>query len=486
MATRENQGLQIGLIICVMLNVGLLVGLFVLWRTNSALDGELAHSRNEAAQNRQGIGEANKKLNEIKKYLGYPQEAEVDEIKTNYDEDMTKFAENWDGDQENKNYRDLVSYLTLQFTDRSKRVTEEITRVDQTRNERDQAREQEQSNSEKYSKDQARLAKEFSGEKAKFEDDRTRITDEKSGLAQQLNEVKREKNTMETKKNERIALLGNEVKESKNVSEVLRDRIDDLTLKNPGQADGAITWVNHRKGHVYLDIGSQDGLRTQTTFTVFDESEVNVKVENKKGDIEVIRVLGPHRSIARVVENEVSRLILPRDTVYSAAWDRGRHLHFGLAGLLDIDGDGASDVETIRDIISLNGGIIDAEVDEEGNQKGELSMRTRFLIVGLKPGETEQYDKQSEETELSEKERARFSAAAETFQQIFGQAQRYSVERISLNEFLDLMGWHAGEKVTKLGTFSRTNDLGDDGVDAETSDGFRERRPPARGQNGAF
>ena len=484
MATRENQGLQIGLIVCVMLIVGLFVGLFVLWRTNNTLDVELAHSRREASQNRQGIAEANDKLTKVKDVLGYPQEATVEEIMTNHVADMTKFAETWPLEQ--RNYRELASYLVLQYQDKTKRVTEEVTRVEQTRNERDQAREQDEKNSEKYTQDQDQLAKELADANTQFTEDRNQLNEDKTNYSDQVVQVKSEKDTMEAKKNERIAFLDQELKESKNVSQVLRDRIDNLTLKNPGQADGQITWVNHRDGYVYLDVGSHDGLRPQTTFAVFDETEVNVKVENKKGDIEVTRVLGPNRSVARVLENDISKMILPRDTVYSTAWDRGRHLHFGLAGLLDIDGDNESDIETIRNIISLNGGIIDAEVDENGNQKGELSMQTRFLIVGLKPGEMEQWgqdDEDEENAKLSEKDRERFSAAAETFQQIFGQAQHYSVERISLDEFLDLMGWHPAEKVTKLGTFSRTDNLGEENNE---SDGFRERQPPTRSENGAF
>ncbi|MEM8679018.1 MAG: hypothetical protein AAGF97_06685, partial [Planctomycetota bacterium] len=49
---------------------------------------------------------------------------------------------------------------------------------------------------------------------------------------------------------------------------------------------------------------------------------------------------------------------------------------------MDVDGDGYSDRELIKRLIAVNGGVIDAEITDDGDREGEISIRTRFLVVG--------------------------------------------------------------------------------------------------------
>ncbi len=60
-------------------------------------------------------------------------------------------------------------------------------------------------------------------------------------------------------------------------------------------------------------------------------------------------------------------------------------VRYAIAGMFDIDGDGKSDIETVRRLIVMNGGVIDAEIDIHGNTKGKLRQDTAYLIVGRLP-----------------------------------------------------------------------------------------------------
>ena len=145
---------------------------------------------------------------------------------------------------------------------------------------------------------------------------------------------------------------------------------------------------------------------------------------------------------------------------------------------MDIDGDDKTDREMIREIISMNGGVIDAEVDEDGNQTGEMSFETRFLIIGdttirLSESTPDDFEENGDDptNELA-------NAVAGNLSEIIGQAQQYSVQRISLEEFLDLMGWQGSVTTKRLGVInrSRENKSAAEGGTNESEE-FRERSP---------
>jgi hypothetical protein len=103
---------------------------------------------------------------------------------------------------------------------------------------------------------------------------------------------------------------------------------------------------------------------------------------DKKGSIEVRRILGPHLSEATILEDDVSQPVMAGDIIYSPIFEKGRPVHFALGGPMDVDGDGKDDFDLVRSLIQLNGGAIDAEVDAMGKRTGEISMDTTYVIIG--------------------------------------------------------------------------------------------------------
>ena len=140
-----------------------------------------------------------------------------------------------------------------------------------------------------------------------------------------------------------------------------------------------MTLVNDRKGTVWINLGLADGLRELTTFGVYDFKEDGVMRNEKeiKARIQVTKVLDQHLAEARITEDELQDPILPGDQIHSPAWQAGTRIHFALAGFFDVNGDGKSDRETIRNMIASVGGIIDAEVHDDGSKTGKITARTR-------------------------------------------------------------------------------------------------------------
>src|SRR4029079_19292004 len=105
---------------------------------------------------------------------------------------------------------------------------------------------------------------------------------------------------------------------------------------------------------------------------VLGADENNPLKAEKKGSIEVTRVLDRHLSEARIIDDNPSKPIMPGDFVYSVAWQPGRSEHFALVGVLDMDDDGKSDHDRIKDVIEMNGGKIDADLRDDGTVVGKL------------------------------------------------------------------------------------------------------------------
>src|SRR5258705_2201449 len=130
-------------------------------------------------------------------------------------------------------------------------------------------------------------------------------------------------------------------------------------------ADGRVSWVN-QNGTVWINLGTGDSLRRQVTFSVFDADQHDAAKAAKKGSIEVTRLLDEHMAEARITKDDPTNPILVGDNIYSQVWHRGKQLHFALTGVIDIDGDGQSDLPLALQLIKLNGGIVDAYFKDDG------------------------------------------------------------------------------------------------------------------------
>ncbi len=141
------------------------------------------------------------------------------------------------------------------------------------------------------------------------------------------------------------------------------------------------------------------------------------------------------------------------DKVYSPAFRKGQKTRFALAGLIDIDKDGKSDQTRVKSLITMNGGIVDAELMDDGSVAGKMTIETRYLVKGDRP---------------TDKTNQKF---IEGFTSMTGEATRLGIESITLDNLLDRMGYVPDNRVVPMSRPSATGDA--------TSDSFRPRAAPA-------
>jgi len=243
--------------------------------------------------------------------------------------------------------------------------------------------------------------------------------------------------------------------------------------------DGEIHWVNQRDQTVWINLGRADLLRPQMTFSVYPADTTNLATAGKKASIEVTRIKGEHLAVARVVEEaDITDPIVAGDKIHTPVWSPGEVKRFALAGFLDVDHDGKSDRSLVRSLITMNGGVIDCEIDDNGQRVGKMTIDTRYLVLGARP------DERSGEGSL-----AGYSGMIDA-------ADQLGIQKISLSDLVQQMGYRPAANVIEYGLGADPADFRpkpEGGVSRVSSGNvsglFKPRQPPtpvAPGRGGAY
>jgi flagellar basal body-associated protein FliL len=439
MAKRESQGLQIALILTVMLAVLMAITTIVFWNMAKKGNAELASLRSENQTSQTRLRDTVDQNQALKEMLGYTADENIETVKEEFELAKQKFGANFP--EENRNYRKLPEFMANTINDLHTKIAETDARL----------RELEQKNTnlieeknklvaiEKDAHDKA--AQEVLNLRAKFAADLKKLTDKMESWELADKKKLREKDS-------RIASLdknNGELKSRLATKDKLNERLakdkralQTETFETP---DGRIVWVNQRLRTVLLNLGAADSLRKQITFSVYDVDSNNLASSKSKGKIEVIRIIDDHQAEARILDDSPSNPITSNDIVYSPIWEVGNPVRFALTGFMDIDHDGETDRALIRRLITLSGGVVDAEVADDGKRSGEISVYTRYLVTGDQPT-----DKTSDAVRSSDT-------------QIRNEAKDAGVTLISLDRLLSDIGYQQISKSVALGENARSVDF---------------------------
>jgi hypothetical protein len=239
-----------------------------------------------------------------------------------------------------------------------------------------------------------------------------------------------------------IAPLSEQLKKFKAITE---------RLWAAGQVVGSVVRVVYdreaRQLLAYVDLGSADRLPPQITFSVWSADQaqppgaaVGKRAERRslsgspKGFIEIRDVLGPHSSVARVTKHDLTNPIAPGDWLFSPVWKPGEPQRLALAGRFDPQGTGANDRALVIAMIKKQGGIIDAEVQDDGTVEGQISPQTNWLVIGSLPAQSRSGTD------------ATVQAVHEAAQRLRADAQKLAVDIIDQAKLYQYMGWPTGRE----------------------------------------
>jgi hypothetical protein len=436
---------------------------FFFWRNSNQLRQSVKNAEDRATKSKAEEDRYNHMVQLLKAMLGVGDVSmktltestgsAVDEsltaVKAQYDTDMKQFAPPNSPDNQ-LGYTQIIKSLVVALSKTNEELAEANTLVRAANDERDRRVAELEQQVKIAQESQQALAQQLETEKQQFQTERAKYIADKQTDSEKIAEIQTQLDDLTASAAKREKDLTD--KEANLVKRIQKLEEDLALCGNVNKfevPDGKVVTVNQSQRSLWVNLGDDDGLRPQSTFSVFDSHITAGQTGKPKARIEITRILGPHQSEARILEDELTNPIVRGDVVYSPAFRAGRRVHFAIAGKMDLNEDGVSDRELVANLISMNGGSVDAEQMDDGSINGAITSTTRYLILGAEPTD---------------------AAMLDNFSKLQDDATTYGVERLKVEEFLDMMGWkpevesvHLGEKAT-----DEVNKAG----------AFRSRRPP--------
>ncbi len=439
---RENQGLKITVIVCILLLLVLSVVSFFLYKSSSeaTLRADQADQKaQELATELANEEDANARLKELIGFAPTDTEIELATVEAQFESDMNQYAETY-GESE-RSYRGALSHLSDSLQQKTNALSQEVATNEDLTTRLTQLQQITDAEIEKFSEARAEAEATLASERSKFNTDRQGLTEDKEKLLAQ-------KTALANQKQKEIAKLESDVQQEQELTQKvaqvnanIASKLEAFRQPTFERPDGEIRWVNQTNGTVWINIGRLDDLQRRTNFSVYDPKISDVSRDASKGSVEVTQILGDHLAEARILADEIANPIMPGDLIHTPIWKPGEKQRFALTNGIDIDDDGEDDTTVVRNLIRSNGGVVDAYVNEEGEIVGEMTSDTLYLVVGDYLTETSS------------------EAVIESRTQLETKADQLGVHKISLEELLRRMGWKDVTPVTGYGRYAKEKDL---------------------------
>ncbi len=444
MAAQNNTGMVITLSCFVLLSVVLGVFTYLTVTHNSELTTQLNTKSTEATESAGKLREAVQDLDTLKNRIGVA--GEVTDIVTTVNTNIAKIAANGTATDlalapaldKTSIDRDIHNFAS---NDRKKQLEDKTRELQETIQKKDAAI----ASHQKAASDAEAALRQKETQHSEELDARRKEIDE---LRAERNTLQEQYNTFKTQAERNIADLNDEIAQKRNAIVVLRQKLfeqEDLSFDRP---DGAITFVDQNRLACYVDLGIRDELQVGTTFSVYTKNNNGVgrrNTEDVKGRIEIVALMGPHQSEARIVFQDQNRPIAAQDPIYSPLFTSGQKLEIAVAGLMDFDGNPGDDTDEFLQIVrgtrakvAVRTNALGELVDEDGQPLGadalktKITEKTRFLVIGDTGAEA-----QSENPELQ----AIYRKIQQNADKMRTAAESNGVYVISLSSFLEYIGY---------------------------------------------
>ncbi|SRR5579871_1993788 len=345
----------------------------------------------------------------------------------------------WSGNQPQKTLDGQIKNLTTQnenLSNLSARLDRELKAAKkELQNREEELRVAQEDYKKKLEKNKADYTQEFE----KLSDDYKKLREAFAQLSQEREKEKTDSATKQEELAKSITHLQNV--DIKNLKELVRRREeerDQFKTRNPEappnmRTDWKIVKMDDRGTHPYINLGSADHVKPQLTFSIYGLGSDGRPYPQPKGTLEVVSVVGPHLSQARVtsVKDRNRDPIVERDVIYNASWNPNLKKHVAIAGVVDLTGDGRDSLmEFIRNLQRQNI-VVDAYEDpNNGTIVGQMSYQTDYLILGPTP-DPMGGGKQGEAGKR----------ILEGRKQIQDEAKKYGVPVKNLTSYLEMIGY---------------------------------------------
>ena len=432
---RENQGLQISLIIFVMLTVVMSVMTFVFFRKYDEADRKRQAAEVTANTERVAKDDLKSECSDLKHMIGYPPTKTKQEMAHQFEDDMKPFA-HWPEDV--RYYSTINTQLLATLKAKDGEIAARDRKFDEQKKEYVQNEQTWKDKIAKFEKEATDSGVKVVEITKEADQGREETVKQQQTLAGLVEKVKKDNREETERAKDEIQKLHGTIDQYAGINVTLNRKLSGYTRTYPDRFCGEIRFVNQRDGTVWIDRGWADGLDRQVTFSVYSGDATDLAKAAKKASIEVTKVTDEHMAQARILDDKSNDPIVPGDKLFTPAWAPGEQKHFALVGFLDLNGDGKDDHQGVKNIILMHHGVIDCDVDSKGKRTGEMTVNTSYLVRGEAPTEKGQPEVMASYTHLTT------------------EADRLGVRTISLADLKEQMGYRNQSPVKHFGPATPT------------------------------
>lgn len=468
MATaNKSTGLQIALVFTVMATIIALVVAFLEYRTATDTEAKLKTATDERTKASSAQQAAATDVGSLKAFLGYPNTGEVGKAEAEGEATVIgqlkkAMTENAPTDVAQPTVLGTIQALGQKVNSLLSENASQAAEVIKLNNQIAALKGEYQSmvdRHEKAVKDAEKVRQDAQASKEKEVEAKEKQLAE---VTQKVSELQTDLQGTQQKLVQMDEKAKSEIKDLRKINQGLlteKEKRENYSFEVPS---GQVQWVNTDTKLVWINRGEADALRKGTTFSVYKQINKGVARgrQDIKGAIEVTRIVGPHQAEARITRSENSNPIIPGDPIYTPLWTPGRKESFAIVGLIDIDNDGISDRHMLHELVdAANGAIVD-EVDDEGVRhptNGNIDVSTKFLVIGKIP----------DYSQANPNDKKAYTDIADKQKKMRDQALEHGVRVVSLEDFLNYIGYEPGRRIWRPGISTKWNlRLGSEGTAA--------------------
>ncbi|MDG2014203.1 MAG: hypothetical protein P8J33_11895, partial [Pirellulaceae bacterium] len=348
-------------------------------------------------------------------------------VEETWNADMAKLASGEGG--ADRTYRKLVEDFSNAIADQHANTTVLTNTVKETKQKLETEITTKNKQLEEKDVQLAKAQTDLSSEQERHEKTRIELNQRLDDTQSQFQKVNRELQDTESDLANKTADFKRNLDAAKATIIKKESTITSLTAKETNVADGQVVNVAPRLGKVTLNLGYDDNLQLKQTFAIYDQSASKFKSGYGKAMIEVTRILDAHLAEGRITSQNINHPILTKDWVVTSTWDPGYSVPIAIAGFIDLDGDGRSDLQRLISIVEGVGyGKVVAYHDDDGKVIGEIDENTRFFVKGDDP----------------------LGNAVDGYRKLEQDRERFQTREISVQEFLHEMGYRNEARVRRF------------------------------------
>ncbi|GIW80601.1 MAG: hypothetical protein KatS3mg105_2408 [Gemmatales bacterium] len=221
-----------------------------------------------------------------------------------------------------------------------------------------------------------------------------KVDEELQARANEINEIRKRHAAELADREKQIAKLKKDLEALNNKYQTVLVKVEPVDLLKHDKPKGRIIRLEGSGNLAYIDLGSADNVKPQLSFSVYGQDATGRPKKGKnmprKAAVEVLDVLKPHLSVARVTDVVDSGRdpVLTGDYLFNPAWSPTLKKHVFIAGIIDLTGDGLDNTpEFIRNLEKQNI-IVDGYLDLRDDSlpiRGKMTYQTDFLVLGEMP-----------------------------------------------------------------------------------------------------